>query len=86
MHKNITTKIGYENSTVYITARPYMVGVIVHATINEWHRLQCFHIGVGVIVHAMISERCRLQCFHILVGVIVHAMISKWHRLQCFHI
>ena len=52
-----------------------MAGVIVHATINERHRLQCFHIWVGVIVHATISERRRLQCFHIWVVVIVHATI-----------
>ena len=63
-----------------------MAGVIVHATISERHRLQCFHIWVGVMVHATISERRRLQCFHIWVGVIVHATISERRILQCFHI
>ena len=42
-----------------------MAGVIVHATISERRRLQCFHIWVGVIIHATISEWRRLQSIHI---------------------
>ena len=70
----------------YITTRSYMVRVIVHVTISEQGRLQCFHIWFGVIIHATISGRRRLQCFHIWFGVIVHATINERHRLQCFHI
>ena len=45
----------------FITAHPYMVYVIVHATISEWHGLKCFHIWLDIIVHATIGEWHRLQ-------------------------
>ena len=61
---------------------PYMVCVIVHATISERCKIQ----GLVLSFHATISEWRRLQCFHIWFGVIIHATISEQHKLQCFHI
>lgn len=85
----------YENLTAQITVLPYMVCVIIHATISEQRRLQHHHkwsvssfmpqqpSGVdfryGVIVYAAINEWCRLWCFHIWFSVIVHAIKSEWH-------